>query len=46
MQIEISVEELDPPKGSVVADGGEAIVFAGWMDLLRVLSQLLEGKQS
>ena len=42
MQIEISVETMDPPQGTLVADGGESISFAGWLDLLRVLSELLE----
>lgn len=42
MRIEISVDTFDPPEGTLVADDGEAIPFAGWLDLLRVLSELLE----
>lgn len=42
VRIEISVDTFDPPEGTLVADDGEAISFAGWLDLLRVLSELLE----
>jgi hypothetical protein len=44
VRIEISVDTFDPPEGVLVADDGEAIRFAGWLDLLRVLSELLEPK--
>jgi hypothetical protein len=46
VRIEISVEMVDPPRGTLVADGGESIRFVGWLDLLRVLSELLEAKAS
>jgi hypothetical protein len=42
VRIEILVDTFDPPEGTLVADDGESIPFAGWLDLLRVLSELLE----
>jgi hypothetical protein len=45
VRIEISVDTFDPPEGTLVADDGEAIPFEGWLDLLRVLSELLEAKR-
>jgi hypothetical protein len=42
MRIEISVDATEPPQGTVVIEEAEPIPFAGWLDLLRVLSDLLE----
>jgi hypothetical protein len=41
VRIEIVTQENDPPSGQVLTDGGDPIAFAGWLDLLRVLAELL-----
>jgi len=44
VRIEIVTDENDPPSGQVFTDGGDRIAFAGWLDLLRVLGELLAGR--
>lgn len=44
MRIEIVTDENDPPSGQVLTDDGDPIAFAGWLDLLRVLAELLAGR--
>lgn len=41
MRIEIWVDSTDPPVGRV-DDHGEAVPFCGWIDLLAVLSDVVE----
>jgi hypothetical protein len=42
-EIRISIETREPVKGEARVSTGEAVPFQGWLDLLRVLSELLEG---
>jgi hypothetical protein len=35
--IDVECPDGDHPLGAVVTDGGEAIAFSGWLDLLRAL---------
>ena len=46
MRLLIDVESRagDHPEGAVVTDGGRAIAFAGWLDLLRALEIGLAGR--
>jgi hypothetical protein len=46
MRLTIDVEspDGDHPEGAVVTDGGRAIAFAGWLDLLRALEIGLAGR--
>ena len=41
MRIEIWVDGTDPPTGRV-GDRGGSVPFCGWIDLLAVLSEVLE----
>lgn len=41
MRIEIWIDGTDPPSGRV-GDDGDPLPFCGWIDLLAVLSQILE----
>lgn len=41
VRIEIWVDATDPPTGRV-GDHGEAVPFCGWIDLLAVLSGVLD----
>lgn len=41
MRIEIWVDSTDPPVGRV-DDHGESVPFCGWIDLLAVLSVVVE----
>lgn len=43
--IQIALEELDPPVGEVHL-GGDAVRFAGWLDLFHLLGRLLKSPQS
>ena len=38
----IRLDATDPPAGTVSLGGGHPVAFAGWLGLLRVLSELLE----
>lgn len=46
MLIRLRVDETNPPCGEVGADGEEAFGFSGWLDLMRVLSELIEGRDA
>ena len=39
--VTIRLTEIDPPTGVAWVDGRPALTFAGWLGLLRVLSELL-----
>jgi hypothetical protein len=39
--IRIQLEESDPPLGSACAEEGSPVGFQGWLELLRVLADLL-----
>ena len=41
MQVTISFEGTDPPRGRAGSEGGESMSFTGWLGLLKALSQLL-----
>ena len=43
MVIRLLVDETLPPCGEVALEGQEPVAFSGWLDLLRVLSELIEG---
>jgi hypothetical protein len=43
-EIRISIETREPVAGQARAGTGEALAFQGWLDLLRVLSDLLGGQ--
>ena len=40
MHIHIDLEELDPPTGTVSAEGQQEEPFAGWLGLLRAISEM------
>ena len=40
--ITIRLDAMDPPAGTVRLHGGYPVAFAGWLGLLRVLSDLME----
>lgn len=42
MRIGISIESNDPICGEVGKDHDEAVRFAGWLDLIRVLAEIIE----
>jgi hypothetical protein len=44
--IHVRVEASEPPRGRLWPDRGPVIEFSGWLDLLRVLSELLEEPSS
>ena len=41
MLITIRVDVLRPPSGALVVDQGDSQPFAGWLELLGILSRLL-----
>lgn len=41
MRIQIDLDELDPPAGTVQRPDGDRLPFEGWLGLLRVLSEEL-----
>ena len=41
MLITIQVDALRPPSGALAVDGGDAQPFAGWLELLGILTGLL-----
>lgn len=41
VRIEIWVDSTDPPTGRV-GDHGEPVLFCGWIDLLAVLSNIVD----
>jgi hypothetical protein len=42
MRIEIDLEATEPPSGLVIGPGEERVRFAGWLELLRGLSDLFQ----
>jgi hypothetical protein len=40
--ITIRLEAAEPPAGRVSLDGGSEVAFVGWLELLRVLSEMLQ----
>jgi hypothetical protein len=42
MLIRIVVEQTQPLAGTATTDGCDPLPFAGWLELLRVLSELVE----
>ena len=42
MRIEIELEATEPPSGLVVGPDEERVRFTGWLELLRVLSDLFQ----
>jgi hypothetical protein len=40
MRIELFIESDDPPFGTAIAPGRMPVAFAGWLELLGVLSSL------
>ncbi len=40
MRIELLIEPGDPPLGTICAPGEAPVAFAGWLDLLGILSAL------
>jgi hypothetical protein len=40
--ITIQLEASEPPAGRVSLDGGAEVAFVGWLELLRVLAEMLE----
>ena len=40
MHIQIDLEELDPPTGTARIEGQTEQTFAGWLGLLRAISEL------
>ncbi|MDQ1369030.1 MAG: hypothetical protein QOF20_1383 [Acidimicrobiaceae bacterium] len=42
VDIRICVTVRQPPSGEVSTDGGEAHPFAGWLQLLKILSDILK----
>lgn len=41
--IHLRIEGRDPPRGQLWSDGAAPRPFTGWLDLLRLLSELLAG---
>lgn len=46
VMIHVRVDEREPPCGEVSGDDTAAVAFSGWLDLLRVLSELLEAPRA
>jgi hypothetical protein len=44
LMIDVGTPDGAHPEGSVVTDGGRAIAFSGWLDLLRALETGLAGR--
>jgi hypothetical protein len=42
MRIELFIESDDPPLGTAIAPGRTPVAFAGWLELLGVLSSLTD----
>jgi hypothetical protein len=43
-RIQIDLDGTEPPTGLVAGDGGAACEFHGWLDLLRVLAELVDDR--
>lgn len=41
IRISISIESTQPLAGAAMTDGGEPVPFDGWLELLRVVSELV-----
>ncbi len=46
VEIEISLGEREPPAGLVRVADGDPVPFAGWLGLLRVLSELMTSPEA
>jgi len=46
VQLQIVIEELDPPRGHGLVDGRYAWAFAGWMELIEKVEKLKEESRS
>ena len=47
VRIEVVTATNDPPSGQILTGDREPIAFAGWLELIRVLSELLaEGRSA
>jgi hypothetical protein len=46
MQLQIVIENFDPPSGRGVVDGHEAWTFAGWLELIEKVERLKEESAS
>lgn len=42
MELQIVIEELDPPRGHGLVDGRYAWTFVGWMELIEKVERLKE----
>lgn len=40
MELQIVIEEFDPPSGRGVVDGRDAWTFAGWLELIEKVERL------
>ncbi len=45
MLIQLSIDEQDPIAGHVGLAGKEMIPFSGWLELLRLLSDLIASRE-
>lgn len=45
MIIHLRIEHPEPPRGQLWADGQPARAFSGWLDLMRLLSELVERRR-
>lgn len=43
MRVVLEIIRVSPPEGRATTDDGPAVPFSGWIDLLRVLVEALEG---
>jgi hypothetical protein len=41
VRIELRIDQNDPPRGEIFPPGGGSIAFSGWLELLRILADLL-----
>jgi hypothetical protein len=44
-RIQIDLDTAEPPTGIAAGDGGVACEFHGWLDLLRVLADLVDDRR-
>lgn len=45
MRIQINIDSGDPPSGMVLTAARPATPFAGWLELFRVISDLIEQEE-
>ena len=41
--IQLSIDTTEPPTGTAAIEGREPLPFKGWLDLLRLISELSAG---